>query len=441
MWWPPSDVGNAHRARINGGDIVISNGDEGFGQISYATAQLQPFTDIAIDSPNPVEFFEFFLTLYTADRLVKRRGRWQRRLIIEFPVSDVERWRSAAPTLHQLIRRSTGDDVELEFTKRPAQQRHRDTYRVPFALEQARPTTIVLLSDGLDSYCGAVQQLSARPQERLCFVSLSTNTRKEAGINDVRSHLHRMRPENITFCGSFFHLNDPPRASAQERSQRSRTMLAIAAGFVVSAAYDSLDVIVSENGLGILNLPVPHLQMDHFSSQVLHPANVPLWSEVAALLWGSKAGLVYPNRFRTKAEMCASLPATAHVAIGFTTSCDAPRRDADDACGTCGSCLVRRRALELPGLSTFDGKYHVSASTGRTPDVDAFDVQSYHARELQRRLEAMDPWSALVEYQPTLRTSVADTETPTAHLRYETMQLLKRHVNEVFAFELLQRAS
>lgn len=428
-------------ARINAGDIIISaNGAEDFGQVSYATAQLQPFADIAIDSPNPVEFFEFFLTLYIADRLVKRRGRWQRRLIIEFPVSDVERWRSAAPTLHQLIHQSTGDDVELEFTNRPSHQRHRDTHRVPFALEQARPTAVVLLSDGLDSYCGAVAQLAARLQERLCFVSLSTNTRKEARINDVRSHLQRMRPENVTFCRSFFHLNDPPRASAQERSQRSRTMLAIAAGFVVSAAYDSLDVIVSENGLGILNLPVPHLQMDHYSSQVLHPANVPLWSEVAASLWGSKAGLVYPNRFRTKAEMCASLPVAAHPAIRFTTSCDAPRHDVDDACGTCGSCLVRRRALELPGLSALDGKYSASASTGRLPYVDAFDVQSYHARELQRRLEAMDPWSALVEYQPTLGTSVTDTET-TAHLRYETMQLLQRHVTEVFEFEQLQRAS
>jgi len=297
-----------------------------------------------------------------------------------------------AQTLHNLIRQSTGDDAEFEFTHRPARQRHRDSLRVPFALETPRPTSVVLLSDGLDSYCGAVQQLSERPQERLCFVSLSTNSRKGARINDVRSHLQRLRPENLTFCGSFFHLDDPPRASAQERSQRSRTMLAIAAGFVVSAAYDSQDVIVSENGLGILNLPVPNLQMDHYSSQVLHPANVSLWSEIAALLWGSKATLVYPNRFRTKAEMCASLPPDALSAIRYTTSCDAPRRDLDDA------------------------------------------------RELKRRLEELDPWSALVKYQPTLRTSVVESKTPTAHLRYETIQLLRRHITEVIAFEQVRRA-
>jgi 7-cyano-7-deazaguanine synthase in queuosine biosynthesis len=428
-------------ARIDAADIVISaNGDDDFGQISYTTEQLRPFADVVIDSPNPVEFFELFLTLYTADRLVKRRGGWQRRFVFEFPVSDVDRWRGAAPTLRNLIRQSTGDDVEFEFAHRPEQQRHRDTFRVPFALETPRPTAIVLLSDGLDSYCGAVQQLSARPQERLCFVSLSTNTRKGARINDVRAHLQRLRVENLTFCGSFFHLDDPPRSSAQERSQRSRTMLAIAAGFVVSAAYDSQDVIVSENGLGILNLPVPNLQMDHFSSQVLHPANVPLWSEIAALLWGSKAKLVYPNRFRTKAEMCASLPPDALDAIRYTTSCDAPRRDVDDACGTCGSCLVRRRALDLPGLASFDGTYSATASQRGAPMLDAFDVQSYHARELKRRLEALDPWSALVKYQPTLRTSVVDSQTPTAHLRYETMQLLQRHITEVIAFEQLQRA-
>ncbi len=68
------------------------------------------------------------------------------------------------------------------------------------------------------------------------------------------------------------------------------------------------------------------------------------------------------------------------------------------------------------------------------------DVQSYHARELKRRLEALDPWSALVKYQPTLRTSVVDSQTPTAHLGYETMQLLHRHTTEVVAFEQVQRA-
>jgi hypothetical protein len=72
--------------------------------------------------------------------------------------------------------------------------------------------------------------------------------------------------------------------------------------------------------------------------------------------------------------------------------------------------------------------------------VDAFDVQSYHARELKQRLETLDPWSALVKYQPTLSTSVVESQTPTAHLRYETMQLLQRHITEVIAFEQVQRA-
>lgn len=419
-------------------------GGASLGSLVYDAATLHPFTEVAASAPHLVEFFELFLAFYSADRLLKRvAGRWQRRLLIEFPVTRLAAWKACVPTLQRLVWQSTGDDVEFDFVQRRSAERHRDARAIPFVLEEPRPTSVVLLSDGLDSLCGAFQHLRSHPEERVCFVSLVTNSRKDARIATIRRHLKATRTSEIAFRESHLHLCDPPRSSGQELSQRSRTMLAIGAGLVVAAGYGAPGVVVSENGIGILNLPLPGLQMDHHSSQVLHPANRSLWSELSALLLNAPGDVIYPNRFRTKGEMCAELPKEALHLISSTSSCDRPQRhDAPADCGRCGSCVLRRTALSVAGLSHCDTSYTARPWSSRPDRVDAADVQSYHASLLGKCLAESDPWTALVRFQPTLVTTLkGEPDEQLSHMRAATMSLLRRHVSEVLSLECAQRAS
>jgi hypothetical protein len=397
-------------------------------RVPYRTTGMRPFTRLSA-APHLTELFEFCLALYTADRLTPRVANcWTRSFRITFPATNTSAWNEAKAILTRLIRQSTGDDVEIVVVPRPLREIHVDERAAHFSLEEPRDTDVLLLSDGLDSLCGAFQRMEERTGERVAFVSLVTNSRKAKRIRTLRRALQQRYPGAVAFHNANLYLSRPP--SAQERTQRSRTMLAIAAGFTVGAGYGSRTVTVAENGLGILNLPVPGLQMTHHSSQALHPANRSLWAVLAERLLGGGA-LVYPNRFRTKAAMCSSLPEFARPLIRSTSSCDRPdRHDASDDCGHCGSCVVRRDALAICGLTTWDVTY--SSRPWEPPAFDPAVVQHYHARMIERQLRADDPWKAMSRAHPTLRGALLDVDAEErAHAKLETLQLFRRHIEEL----------
>ncbi len=398
---------------------------------------MRPFTGLSA-APHLTELFELLLAFYTADRLTRRQnGSWSRSFRLRFPVTDISAWRACRNELESLIFESTGDEVELVLSQRKREM-HVDGRAAHFVLEERRPTTVALLSDGLDSLCGAFQQLQETSGNRVAFVSLVTNSRKNSRIRTVRRKLQARFPDVACFHNASLWLSKPPEA--QEITQRSRTMLAIAAGLTVAAGYGSPSVVVSENGLGILNPPVPTLQARHHSSQVLHPANRIRWHRIAEQLFGV-GELHYPNRFRTKAQMCAALPPEAYELIRSTSSCDRPdRHDANSDCRRCGSCVVRRRALALAGLSVHDVRY--SRRHPKPEQLDPARIQEYHAGVIARDLAADDPWHALLRSHRTLRTALDDV--PVAdrpHARLSMLALLQQHVDEVIASSGMNHAA
>lgn len=428
--------------RIRGEKILVEIDGRDAEKLWYKTKLLSPLTYSAT-SEHLTELLEFFLALYACDRLVKRPLRsWGRAFKIRFPVADVGRWRAAAGLIEKLIWQSMGDEVTLMPTERDLDEVHADRRATHLVLEYEQPTTIVMLSEGLDSLCGAFEAARQR-NEHVAFTSIVTNYRKRPRLASIAAGLNRNieSPERLHFHSAQWHLEDAPRG--QERTQRSRTMLAIATGLTVATAYGSPRVVISENGMGILNLASPALQSKHEASQVLHPSNLRPWLELSRLLLGGVA-IEYPNRFRTKAQMCAALPEIAHELIKETSSCDAPQRaDAQQDCGVCGSCVYRRLSLAQSGLSSFDTNY--SSRPQKCFPYDPSDVLAYQAAEFKRCLAASEhfgrQWDALTEVFPTLQASIVGYDsTERAHEVRETVMLISRHVNEVLHPTILAHA-
>jgi len=411
--------------------ILVVDVDGHKQRVRYRTAEMLPLTQLAA-APQITELFEFMLTWYAADRLTPRaKHKWAREFTINFPVSRLGAWTAIKADLEELIWQSTGDYVTIIPFARPSRCFHRDS-DPRFSLEPPLPVSVVLLSDGLDSLCGAYAALKS-PVERPAFVSISTLSRKGARLNEIVEGLRSLHGERPIFHRIPMNLVKAPRKA--ERSQRSRTMLAITAGLTVAAAYGSRVVRVSENGMGILNLPIPWLQGPHESSQVLHPSNLQLWQKVSSALVNG-AVIEYPNRFKTKAQMLRELPPEAYQSIRQTSSCDAPqRRDKYPDCGQCGSCTVRRLALETAGLVQYDVTY-----TSKPPLKRAYEARRLLDDQRERFSKALaqpDPWRALVKAQPTLENIVTNG-TDTAHQAIlSTIELLKSHVDELSAVEHL----
>ncbi len=397
---------------------------------------LLPFT-VAADSQHILELFEFMSALYAADRLMPRSVRgWTRRLKVTFPVSRLAQWTIARSSIEELIWSATGDIVALNLVQRAPGSVHRDRRHRRLALEHETATSIVLLSEGLDSLCGAFRALDDGA-ERVAFVSLVTNSRKAARISKLSKRLKMRYGERAVFHRvRDLHLVEPP--VKQEWTQRTRGLLAIAAGLTVAAAYESHAVSVSENGIGILNLPIPSLQTRHESSQVLHPETLHLWARVSELLMNG-AAVRYPNRFRTKAQMIADIPMDARDLIWTTSSCDAPQRtDENDGCGACGSCDFRRFSLRVAGIRD---RTPYTAVPAVQRAYDPASLRRLQADRLSSALRAADPWRALVRLQPTLRSAIEHHDPgERAGAITSTINLLRRHVADVLAEERLAHA-
>jgi 7-cyano-7-deazaguanine synthase in queuosine biosynthesis len=419
----------------NDGQLVVSLANEKglrTQPVAYDLQALFPLTQLA-NAPELLEFFELMLVFYTADRLSKRsRHTWRRDFKIVFPVRRVSLWQSARDTVQDLIWSCTGDQVGLHIAERSGPGILRSPH---FALEHPCETEVVLLSDGLDSLCGAFERAKA-PVENSAFVSVNTNTRTGARLRAIRAGLQEVLGARASFFEVGLNLVKAPRE--QERTQRSRTMLSIAAGLTAAAAQASRRVWVCENGMGILNLPISSIQADHEASQVLHPRNLAKWKAVSDLLIGG-ASVFYPNRYKTKAQMVAALPERALRLIAQTSSCDHPQRyDANAGCGVCGSCVYRKMALMPSGRTGHDGQY--SKSAPKSWDFQPVDLLRHHARTLNGALNEPDSWAALVRLQPTLREAIEDSG-QRAHEVAALVELLRRHIDEVASFKEIVHAA
>ena len=420
-------------ARVDAEAVFLSVNGKAYERLPYNIEGLIPLTNGAGDR-DLMEILEFFLTLYASDRLIPRsKWYWPRSIDITFPVTSVARWNDCRQLLEQLIWQSTGDIVAILPVPRPKSDVHVDVRATRFVLEHEQPVSVIMLSEGLDSLCGAFQAARSK-QELLAFVSIVTNSRKRARLNELLRGLKEAlaSTSDLRFHHAHWHLEDSP--SRQERTQRARTMLAIATGLTVACSYGTKRVIVSENGMGILNLPNPLLQTLHESSQVLHPSNLSLWEQVSKQMLNG-ATIAYPNRFYTKAQMCLDIPDGARRLIGKTSSCDAPPRiNAQADCGLCGSCQYRRSSLAISDLLLFDTDYAFPQSASAA--FDPLDLQFRQAVHLRRCLEGSSDmwkqWDALTEHFPTLQSSIIGhgVGERTSEIQ-DTIMLIERHVSEM----------
>lgn len=416
--------------------VTLNAAHSGSSQsLRYNLTRFKPFTDM-VSEAGVLDFLELMLALYALDRIVPREQTWSRKIKIRFPVlkSRSSRWSSVVRDVENLCFLSTGDEISIDLTERDAPV-HPDFVALPFALRNDVPPTVSLFSCGLDSLAGVARLMSELPGPHL-LVSVIANSNKIARFDAIRHDLERCygdhRVETLRL-GSFLDYSHETQHKPQEKTQRFRTLLAITAGLTAAAMVGAKSLHVHENGIGLLNLPLPLVQLAHESSQALFPANVALWRLVTEALLG---GIVieYDNRFRTKGEMLARLPADLRRTIGLTTSCDAPPRISRCAdCGLCGSCVFRRLALSVAGLRSFDTRY---SWTAPSDNIDREATLKRHAELMQSWLARPEPWKEFCIHQPTLLRFDAETTNPKERyaLKQSTLELLTKHCGQTLAW-------
>lgn len=381
-------------------------------------------------SPLSSDLLDLALASYVADRLSPRAGlcksrrvrNWKRVIHLTVPVRRLEIWKrlDVVESLANLLQFFTDDVWRLNFVRRRAPGRPSETQNYLFPNPLPKPLGVALFSGGLDSFCGAVQEMSEFPRHSFAFVSGVTNSRQRFAQREQIKAISRKVGRQVCHVTVPFGLKwrgESSRGSGEEVSQRTRGFLFLTLGAVTAIAAGESELSIFENGIGAINLPYDASQVGAFNSRAVHPLALLRMGEFLTMLRGKAFVFQSPFLFQTKGEMCCH-PAVKSLSayIPRTFSCDGFPVHArkKPQCGSCTSCLLRRLSLQSAGLSKFDPshEYVADLSTSKSKvserQLRHLRVMEWQYHKIKQLLLSEAPWQDLISEFPELQSISAE---------------------------------
>ena len=288
--------------------------------------------------------------VYTSDTRISRtihgQDSWTREIYLELPVLEYERWSTQKVSIQRMLRFLTGDIWSIDFTQRE------QTLTNAIGEKNGEFDSISLFSGGMDSListinlmeCGKNTLLAAHAAEGLVKKSQTDIISKLDAIYPSTKHtlidLWTTIPKGLIAEGG------------EENTTRSRSFLFISfAIFIASGTANLNKLIIPENGLIALNVPLDPMRVGSHSTRTTHPFYLGLWNE---MLLGLGFIIQVENTYwnKTKGEManeCLNKEVLLET-IPLSMSCSSPgkiryRSAAPQHCGYCLPCLIRRAAM------------------------------------------------------------------------------------------------
>ncbi|OWY71557.1 hypothetical protein B7486_07670 [cyanobacterium TDX16] len=299
-----------------------------------------------------IDVLHFAMAVYSADLRVNRNhatDSWGRDFVLHLPVASPARWMAGLPVLIRMLQFLTGDKWSIELRSRQAAPQPALT-RI---LDDVQ--AIVLFSGGLDSLVGGIDALADGQKAALvghhgAGVTNSVQT-------DLLATLQQTYGDNVVPL--MFYVQPPASGAADgEKSMRSRSILFLALGIAVCETLGpDKTLVVAENGLISLNVPLVPTRSGSSSTRTTHPHFILLCREWIGSM-GLTTSIDLPYRFKTKGEMLANCesPAVLRSTAANTMSCSHPesgrfqRHSPGNHCGYCVPCIIRRASLHAAGL-------------------------------------------------------------------------------------------
>ncbi len=290
-----------------------------------------------------------------ADTLISRstesQNSWTREIRLIVPVSDPERWNSAAPILKQALDFLTGDIWTLNFRSRPVGiSALAQSDKLPLT---ATFDSIALFSGGLDSLIGAIDQLQTGTTPLLIshVGEGSISRAQDDCFNSLRDHYEDNRFNRLRLWMNMRRLR--VNGSQAEKTTRGRSFLFFSIGILAGTGFNRpFTLRVPENGLIALNVPLDPLRLGSHSTHTTHPYYIARWNQLLEILQ-IEGKIENPYWNKTKGEMVAECanPILLRQLIPISLSCSSPTKGRWSGlgvqhCGHCVPCVIRRAALE-----------------------------------------------------------------------------------------------
>lgn len=216
------------------------------------------------------------------------------------------------------------------------------------------PDSVVLFSGGADSLCAAVEAAFLEGAKPVLVSHRSTpnvSSRQKWLVQELRRrHLAWYFPH----ISVWVHRKG---SEALESSQRTRPFLFASLGAAVANQLGLRDVLLGDNGVASLNLPINAQLVGALATRSTHPRFIALFNDFVRKVLSVQPQVSNPLWSRTRAEVLHVL-AQAQVGglLQETVSCSYTRGRplSQIHCGVCSQCIDRRFGSLGAGLGEHD---------------------------------------------------------------------------------------
>lgn len=292
----------------------------------------------------------FGILVYMADMKISRRSQaqdsWSREISLTIPVFD-EKWFIYKNHFERMLKFLTGDLWTIDFVHR--EERLAQEEKIGQRTDVYNSAS--LFSGGMDSLIASINCMEQ--EQPTLLISHAGEARVRHWQTDLMSVLDE-KYGDIPHGNAYYWTNldgvEFPEAGS-DLNQRSRSFLFITiALFAMSGTKSCTQLMMPENGLIALNVPLEYLRLGSHSTRTTHPFYLKLWNEIVSDVFGYS--IINPYWNKTKGEMayeCLNAE-VLKMAMGQSYSCSSVnsvsiQSGKSNHCGHCLPCIIRRAAM------------------------------------------------------------------------------------------------
>lgn len=296
------------------------------------------------------------LFVFGIDRIIQRKlGKdcWSREIKAYIPVLEIEKWNQNIEVVQKLLNFLSGDIWRVEFRKRDLTKFELEKRDKILNLKEDKKIykKICMFSGGLDSFIGSIDLLNLTNNNNILFVSHYGGGKGTKEYQDIlRSKFIRKYKIRESDYYSFYAV----AKKGVEDSTRTRSLMFFAHAIsIATSMQENVELIIPENGVISLNIPLTNSRFGTSSTRTTHPYYLYLLQSLLDSI-GINVRITNPYQFMTKGEMIINCKDQQFLKdnITNTMSCSHPdigRMKGEKVschCGYCLPCTIRRAAMK-----------------------------------------------------------------------------------------------
>lgn len=323
-----------------------------------------------------IDMLYLSLAVFAADRLVLRENgedAWSREIELYMPVLCVDKWISCQSLVEEMLSFLTGDRWKICFRERELTEIEKNAKKKweKVTEKNMNISKICMFSGGLDSCIGALNLLCEKDDDTdIVFVSHYGGGKGTVEYQEMLkdAFINRFNVDESNFVQNYAAIVTKKK-DKKEDTTRSRSFMFFSHAIAYASAMGKeIELIIPENGLISLNIPLAYTRTGTSSTRTTHPHYMKMLQELITEL-GLQVKIKNPFQFKTKGEMILECKDRVFLQeiLDKTMSCSHPdvgrHRGMKTTmhCGYCLPCTIRRAAIQKGGLHDtsiyFDSRY------------------------------------------------------------------------------------